>query len=299
MALGWVHSIAAPVVPDERGRHRGGRMHIAGFGWSAIVIVLAALLGLAPGRVQAEVVRIGGSGLALAAMRSIGDEVAKAHPEIETQVLPSLGSQGGTKALIEGEIEVAIVARKLKPDEAAHGIREAACATTALIFASSRQAPAAVTRGQLPAIYAEPNPTWPDGSQLKVILRSRAGSENPYLIAALPALEAALAAAYRRPGMPVGSTDQENAELAQRTVGSFAVMTLLQLRTEGLALHPLALDGVEPSPETIASGAYPMPFRFCLIVPAQPTPGAAQLLAYFESAEGAALLRRSGAEPSR
>ncbi len=274
-------------------------MRVAKFRLPSLVAILAGLLALVPASPRAaEIVRIGGTGLALAAMRTIGEMVAKTHPEIATNVLSSLGTAGGIKALIEGEIEIAIAARRLKPEEKAKGIGEAACATTALIFATSHPQLSGITRALLPAIYADPHPSWPDGTPLKVILRSRAGSENPFLIEAVPGIEAALAAAYKRPGMPVGATDQENAELAQRTVGSFGVMTLLQLRSEELKLFPLALDGVMPGAETIASGAYPMPFRFCLVLPANPTPGAKQFLAYFQSPGGGAFLRRSGAMPS-
>ena len=186
--------------------------------------------------VAESTIRIGGTGIALAAMREIGTSLTAVEPGIAVDVLPSMGTPGGIKALAEGAIDIAVTARPLKPDERARGVSEAACMTTALVFASSHKDATGITRAQLPALYADASPKWPDGAPLKVILRSRSGSENPYLAAAVPNMGAAFEAAFKRPGVPVGSTDQDNAKLATEISGSFAVMTLLQIRGERLGL---------------------------------------------------------------
>jgi len=245
----------------------------------------------------AETVRVGGTGAGLAALRLIGEQVATVHPDIQTTVLPSLGTQGGLRALNEGAIQIAIALRALTADETAGGLKAAACATTALAFVSSRAQPPGLTRAQIPDLYANPAPRWPDGAALRIILRSRDGSENPFLVKAISGMDRAFVAAYQHPGMPVGASDQENAELAQRTEGSLAVMTLLQLRTEKLKLSPAALDGIMPGPDTLADGRYPMPIQLCLILPANPAPGASRFIAYVRSPAGQTLLRGFGAEP--
>jgi phosphate transport system substrate-binding protein len=270
-----------------------------GAGWSAIAgAVLAALAGFGPAA-AAETVRVGGTGFAIALMRALGERVGATQPGIETVVLPSLGSGGGLAAVGEGAIELAVSARPLTPDEQGKGLREAACATTPLTFATSRPATGPdsgnLALRDLPALYAQPSPSWPDGMRLKVILRDRKGAEITFLSAQLPGMRDAFAAAFDRPGIAVGATDQENADLAQRIEGSLAIITLLQLRTERLALRALSLDGLTPSTEAIAAGAWPLPIRFCLVLPARPTPGARQLVTFFTSSDGQALLVRSGA----
>lgn len=269
-----------------------------GLGRGPKAAVLAAILAMLPAVGQGEPLRMGGTGAALAVLRVIGDQVSAIHPEIKAEILPSLGTQGGLRALSEGAIEVAIALRALERAETAVGLREAACAVTPFAFVTSRPQPSAITSAQLPSFYTDPAPVWPDGMPLRVILRSRDGSENPYLIKAIPALETALPAAYRHSGTPVGATDQENADLAQRTEGSLAMMTLLQLRTEKLKLQPVSFDGVEPTPENLANGRYRLPIRFCLVLPAHPRPPAMHFVAYVKSPAGQALLRASGAEPS-
>ncbi|WP_185973769.1 PstS family phosphate ABC transporter substrate-binding protein [Ferrovibrio terrae] len=246
----------------------------------------------------ADIIRVGGTGMGLALMRIVGTQVEREHPAIQTQVLPSLGTTGGLKALAAGAIEVAIATRKATPEENAAGIRTAACMTTALIFATSRSQNFNLTREELPALYSASDPRWPDGQPLKVILRSRTGSENPYLVKAIPALEPAFAAAFRRSGIPVGATDQENAEFAQKTAGSLAITTLLQVRTEKLNLTPLALDGVVPSPQSIADGSYSLPLPVCLLVRENATPATRLVASYITTPAGQAVTRANGAEPS-
>jgi phosphate transport system substrate-binding protein len=257
----------------------------------------AGLVALAAMPAAAQSVRVGGTGFVIATMRALGEQLAQARPDIHTIVLPSLGTTGGLAALGEGAIELAVAARPLRDDERAKGLREAACATTALLFATSRPQGSDVALRDVPNLFAARSPTWPDGEPLKVILRARDGSENPYLAARVPGMADALAAAFKRPGIAVGGSDQENAELAQRAPGSFAIITLLQILTERLSLQPLSLDGIAPSAETIAAGTWPLPLRFCLVVPSTPSAGARQLVAHFGSPDGRALLGRAGAVP--
>ncbi len=248
-----------------------------------------------PARADDNVVRIGGTGMALAALEQIGTNLTAAEPDIRVQVLPSMGTSGGIKALLERAIEIAVVARSLNPDEKARGLREAACMTTAVVFASSHKSATGLTKAQLPALYTDAAPKWPDGTPLKVILRSRAGTENPYLTAAVPDMAMALDKAFKRPGMPVGSTDQENAKLALQISGSLSLMTLLQIRAERLDLTVLPLEGVMPSAGTLTDKTYPLPIRVCIVVPTEPVPAALRFAAYFRSSAGKAVVKSLGA----
>lgn len=259
----------------------------------------AAVLLWAGTSFAADAVRVGGTGIGLQLAHILGDALAAADPTVATTVLPSLGTPGGIKALGAGAIDVAIAARPLKDEEKAIGIGEAACLTTALVFVTSREKAPGISLSSLPRLYADADPRWPDGQPLKVILRSPAGSENPYLMRLVPGMEEALAAAFRRPGIPVGATDQENAALAAQIEGSFAIATLLQIKAEKLKLVPLAIDGVEPGPKTLADRTYPMPNRVCFLLPAKAAPGAAKFIAFARSPAGEEIIRRHGGEPDK
>ncbi len=273
----------------------------AGFSWLGRAGLLFAVLtatGLPATEAAAKPIRVGGTGMAIGLMSGIADQLRARDRAFSVDVLPSMGTRGGLRALADGVIDVATAGRDLAPAELALGMREAACARTPLAFVTSHPAPNGVRRSELPRIFSDPGATWADGSPIKVILRAKSGSELPYLAAAVPGLGEAFESAARRQGMVVGATDQENAEFATRIQGSFAVMTVLQIRSEKLPLQPVPLDGVVPSAETLADGTYPFAMRVCLILPAEPSPGAQQLVRQFGSPEGHALLRRLGAEPS-
>jgi phosphate transport system substrate-binding protein len=108
-------------------------------------------------------------------------------------------------------------------------------------------------------------------------------------------MSAALDEAHRRRGIPLGATDQENADLALRTAGSLAITSLIQLRAERLALRPLPLDGVDPTAETLADGSYPFPFRICLLLPVRPSAAGQRFVSFVTSPEGRDMLLSLGA----
>lgn len=262
-------------------------------------MALAALLALCPLTAGgAETLRVGGTGAGLAAAHLIGEQLRPLHPDIETEILPSLGTSGGIRALSEGVIQIAVALRALTPAERQAGLQEGGCVTTALTYVSSRPHPPGLTRAQLPSLYSSAAPNWPDGLPMRIILRSRDGTENFYLMKIIPGLESAFATAYRYSGIPVTASDQENADIAQRTEGSLALMTLLQLHAEKPKLAAVPLDGITGSRQTIADGSYPMPIRLCLVLPARPSSGATRFIAYVKSPPGQALLRSLGAEPA-
>lgn len=260
-------------------------------------IVAAMILG--PGGVAhaVEKVRIGGTGIGLATAQALGAALQRTDPEISVEVLRSLGTPGGLRALAQGAVEVAIAARPLQPAEREQGLREASCLKTAMVFVTSHPTAAGVERRNLPAIYDGTVANWPDGSPLRPVLRLRAGMEMPYLSQAIPGMEKALELAFARRGVPVGTTDQDNMALAQEIPGSFAVATLLQVASERPAVRVLDLDGIKPTATSIADGTYPLPVRICFAVPAKPSAGAARFIDFANSPDGHALLRTFDAAP--
>jgi phosphate transport system substrate-binding protein len=264
-------------------------------GCLALISMLGCLAVSTPSQ-AGETIRIGGTGSVLAAMRILGSELRKVEPDTQVEVLASLGTPGGIEALAEGVIDVGLAGRRLKPAETAKGVSEAACMTTALVFAANHPDQGyGIRSADLPALFRDPRPVWPDGTPLKIILRARSGSEYPYLIKAVPGMAAALDEAHQRRGIPVGATDQENADIAQRTEGALAMVSLIQVRAEKLSLRPLPLDGVVPSTNTLADGTYPFPFRICLLLPAQPSAAGRRFVSYVMSREGRDMLLSLGA----
>jgi phosphate transport system substrate-binding protein len=260
---------------------------------SATALTVVALA--SPAARGLETVQVGGTGMALATARELGRLVTASDPEVRVNVHPSMGTKGGLRALADGVVDVALAARDLTPDERADALSEAACMVTPLVFVTSHPSPEGVARAALPALFADAGPTWADGTALKVILRARSGTELPYLASQVPGLKAAFDVAYMRPGIAIGSTDQANADLAVRIAGSFAVMSLMQIRSENVALHLVPVDGISPSPDAVVDGSYPFSTRICLVIRGQASASVMRLVEQARSAEGAKLVASHGA----
>ena len=225
----------------------------------ALISMLGCLAVSTPSQ-AGETIRIGGTGSVLAAMRILGSELRKVEPDTQVEVLASLGTPGASRPR-RGCNRCRACGRRLKPDETAKGVREAACMTTALVFAANHPDQGYGIRSAGPACPV-PGPTAGLAGRHAVedhppgTLRFRVSLS----IKAVPGMAAALDEAHQRRGIPVGATDQENADIAQRTEGALAMASLIQVRAEKLSLRPLPLDGVEPSTETVADGTYPFPY---------------------------------------
>lgn len=223
--------------------------------------VVAAFLGLLSGPLGEAaqlVMRIGGTGSALPGIRLVAEAYKRQNRGRGIVVLPSLGSSGGIKALAAGELDMALSARPLRAEEASKGLAATAYAWTPFVFAAGPECPLdALTTSQVVDLYQGATTQWPDGRRIRLVLRPPADSDNDVLRGLSPEIGAAVDAALARPGMIIGVTDQDAAELLERLPGAFGVTTLALVRSEGRRVKVLALDGIAPSVKALASGRYP------------------------------------------
>lgn len=259
--------------------------------------ILAAITAL-PRTPDAETLRVGGTGMALATMRELAQALTARDAAFKADILPSLGSTGGLLALAHGAVDVAVTARPLTAAEAQHGIRVAACATTPFIFVTSLPTPQRVNRSDLAALFGNPAAAWSDGSPVRIVLRTRDDTDNAFLINNFPGMKTALERARRRPDVPSAASDQDNAELAQKIPGSLAALTLMQLTSEGLDLRAIAVDGVAPSAAALDDRSYPFAKTMCLVLPRRSSAAAELFIAFVRSGDGERILRGFGAIPS-
>jgi phosphate transport system substrate-binding protein len=269
-------------VLAQRG-HRGAL-------WALLV---AGILGT--GAATAGDLRIGGTGGSLAAMRMLGDEFAKSRPGTRVVVLPSLGSSGGIKAVLAGAIEVGVSARPLKEAERGAGAIETEYGLTPFVFATatSRAGPGLGLK-DLVEIYAGRMDRWPDGTRIRLVLRPIGDSDSEMIKDMSPAMREALGEAERRKGTAFAVTDQDAADSLEKIQGALGPTTLAQILTEGRALKPLSLDGIEPSVDTLAGGRYPYHKRLFLVTTAKSPPMAHEFVAFVKSANGRKILARTG-----
>jgi phosphate transport system substrate-binding protein len=261
-----------------------------------LVAVLAAALFDSGGVASAETLRIGGVGAAtnlLPKLFASFDGVQRS----KLDVIPSLGSSGGLRALADGALDVAVSGRPLTPEESAQGLTPAVAVRTPFVLVTSKLHPNGFDGSQLAAIYRSAKPTWADGTPIRIILRPKSDSDTAVLGSMFPGMAAAIEDARRRPDIPTAATDQDNADLVERVPGSLATSTLTQIEVEGRNLRFVAIDGAEPSLEHLEQGRYPFAKTLYFVLPARPTPLAEHFISFLASPTGQAVLRANGNIP--
>ncbi len=103
------------------------------------MVVIFACVNLSVVEAHAEErLRIGGTGGDLGTMKSLATLFEKNNPGIVINVLPSLGSSGGIKAVAAGAIDLAISSRPLKDKEKNLGLVAQPYAITAMAIVTGK-----------------------------------------------------------------------------------------------------------------------------------------------------------------
>lgn len=260
----------------------------------ALAAAGAALLLVGAGAAGADELKVGGMGAAQGLLQRLGEAFAARHPEDAVEVVPGLGSSGGISAVAEGVLHLSVSGRPLKEEEKAKGLDGIPLLDTPYLFVTSHANPQRLTKAEVVAIYDGALTKWPDGKEIKPILRPKSDSVTPFLIASFEGMQAAMDTLRQRPDVPVAATDQDNIQAAERTAGSFAGATLTQAVTETPRLRRIPLDGVDASVEAMETGAYPLKMRLHAVVRSDRSPAVRRFVAFLHSPAADRIIRESG-----
>jgi phosphate transport system substrate-binding protein len=254
---------------------------------ATLVVVLAGAVTV----VSAETIRVGGTGVALGGMRILGTAFEQQNAGTTVEVLPSLGSSGGVRALLAGAVDLSVASRALKDKETNKGAVARLYATTPLALVTSEGAQVdRVTTEELAEIYSGARQTWPSGETIRVVLRPISETDTKILRALSAEMAQAVDAAFERQGLVSASNDQENAETLERLPGALGVVAIGQIATEARRLKVLRLDGSLPN----AEGSYAQHPEFVkslyLVTTGSASPVARAFVDYVLSEEGQAIL---------
>lgn len=254
--------------------------------------------GAPPSRLAGELT-IGGTGAALGTMRHLGDGFRKLHPDVRLRIVPGLGSSGGIKALLAGQLSLSVSGRALNETEAAKGIVATRFARTPFVFATGMQTVANdVSLDDLAAIYSGTRTAWPDGAQVRPVLRPPTDIDTQLVAQMSSKLADALQAAHRRDGRNIAATDTDIADQLERIPGTVGTSTLAVILSEDRRLKALSVAGTQPTLANIASGKYPHEKSQFLVIGTDPDPLVQEFVRYIDSPAGAAVLRSSGNLPT-
>lgn len=245
---------------------------------------------------NAETVRISGVGLSAPLMQRLADAYRLQQPGDDVSVvLPPLGSDGAMRALSAGSLELAIIARPLKPEEVPNYGRVRELGRVALGFATrDGQRAATLTARDIAAIYAGDMTHWDNGQPLRLIMRAERESDTRIVRTLSPEVNTAMEAALKRRGLVFAENDLEMARLLENTPGSFGPITVGLARLLGTSVRFLSLNGVLPTAKSVADGRYPLSKPLFVIEPLAPTAASQRFVAFLTSAAAFSVL--TGAE---
>ncbi len=243
-----------------------------------------------------EVIRIGGVGSALEAMRIVGRSFEKSNPGLRVEVLASLGSAGAVKALAKGVIEIALLGRKMKDDESKLGFTSCEYAKTPFIFVTIEGVGISnVTTADIVPLFKGEKEKWPNGDRVRLVTRPAGDSDTLIVQAISPELKGAIDVALNKPGLLFPLTDQENADIIEKTPGAFGFSTLTQVVAEKRGkLKVLSFNGIYPSAQALANGSYPLFKPLLIVLPPNPPKTVQRFMDYIRSAQGRKILEETG-----
>jgi phosphate transport system substrate-binding protein len=228
-------------------------------------------------------------------MRLLGDAYTTLHPETTITVLKSIGSSGAFKAVPKGAIEIGLSSRPATDEESQRNLRTVEYGRSPTVFTVRMENPVrSITMGQIADIYSGKMQTWPDGEQIRPVMR-QPGDDNSRQVSGLsPEIGQAILEAINRNGLPFAVTDQEAANKAETIPGSFGVSALALILSEKRNLRALSIDGIAPTPENLSSGRYPLRKTFYFVLPIDPAPAAKDFINFVVSPAGREVLRQTG-----
>jgi phosphate transport system substrate-binding protein len=258
---------------------------------SAIVFLMLASLSW-PVHAEPADLRAGGTGAATELLQQLTTAFSK-QAGGKPEIIASLGTTGGLRALADGQLDLAASGRALKPEERARGLKVATVVRTPFVLATSHKNPAGLRAADLVKAYLDPDYAWSDGTPIRVILRPRSESDVALMGSLFPGLGTAMEKTRERPGIPVAATDQDNADLAEKIPGSLVGTTLTQLVLEKRDLRVVPIDGHNPTAESLRDGSYPYAKSLYFVTREQPGEGVLAFLRFLASEQGQALLHKA------
>jgi phosphate transport system substrate-binding protein len=237
-------------------------------------------------------VTIGGTGSALGLVHALGD-LAAARDLPPWRLLPSLGSEGGLRALAARRLDIALTLQEASPGDPA--LQRLVLARTPVVLVTQGGGPARhLSADQAVRLLSGEDPAWPDGSPARPVLRPPREREWLALPPAAEALARIAGGPHRRTGQVVAATAQENIAALVGIPGSIGVVTLGQLLAERADLQVVALDGLVPGLDALRAGRWPHAVTVHAAARA-PVPGAvAAVLAFLGAPDAGAAMEALG-----
>lgn len=265
----------------------------------AIALALLALLAL-PARAQEKLVLDGATGV-LPLARALVGAYRDRFPDAHLEVGAGLGTADRLRALAEGRIQIVVASHGITPEAVRDGnLTVVLVAKGAVVFAVNQTVSASSITGQQACdIYGGMVGSWGPvaGTDRPVVVLTRPVSEvdQEVIRAQIPCFTELREVATAKV-MPRGG---DMAAALAETPDALGMTSMTVVAQSGGGVKALALDGVTPTPENVASGRYALAREFLFVFRGEPAGAARRFLEFVRGAEGDRVILANGAVPMR
>lgn len=254
---------------------------------------------LFPAQVSAAILEIPGTGACEVLLREVAAAYNARYPGQQVVVPPSVGSSGGIRLVASNQAVLARVAQPLNDKEKALGLQYLVFARDMVIFAGGAKVTVKnLTQTQLVDAYRGKISKWQDlggaPGPIRLLVRQPRDSSLLVIREHLPVFKDIVFP----PGAKVIHTDPKMLAMLQKYKYSLGWLTFSALKGAHSPIHPLALDGIAPTPENARSGKYQLLGDYALVFKEDRLNDLARsFLDFVFSQDGAQLLEQYGVIP--
>jgi phosphate transport system substrate-binding protein len=265
----------------------------------ALGLVLGCTLAAAAYGQTTERVIIDGSTGVTPLVAALATAYREQHPGVTVEIGKGMGTKERIRALAEGRIDIAMASHGLVADELVRqGMAVNEIAKIAVVFGVNATVPVAVlAENQICDIYSGRLANWKElgGPDLPVAPRTRPDSE---VDAQVVRQRVGCLAQLKMPeAVRVMPKAGDMARELARTAGAIGMTTTTVVEQSQARVKPLALNGVEPTPQNVRSGAYGLTRDSYLVTKAAPAPAVARFLEFVRGPDGKRVISANGAVP--
>lgn len=250
-----------------------------------------------------DTIRIDGSNGVIPLVTALADAFRRDHPGITVTIGKGMGSGARLRALAEGTIDIALASHGL---DALSLSRERLVphriATTAVVFAVQEgTSVTSLTPAQLCDIFTGGVASWralssaSGATPIVALVRAESEVDMEVVRGGIPCLASAMLGA----GVRVTADTEEMRTALLATPGAIGVTTMTIVRQSSGRLAALAIDGVPPTGENVASGRYALVRDSYLVTRAATSASVEIFLAFMRSPAALALLEANGSVSAR
>jgi phosphate transport system substrate-binding protein len=230
---------------------------------ACLVVLIFVFTGCAKSSDTDKPLEVVGTGACEEVLKKFAEAFNKTNTVCEVVIPPSIGSGGGIKAVGNDEYVLGRVARPLKEKEADLGLSYLVFAKDAIVFAVGSDINIkSLTEQQLVDIFTGKVNNWKQvgGSKapIRVLAREKGDSSRLIIDEHMPEF------AQLKYGDQVKMIyhDYEMVDLFSKYPTAIGWVTASSVNSD---IHPIAIDGIEPTPQNISSGEYPLAGTYAFV----------------------------------